>query len=109
MGRSRSRCSMISRGFRPKVRRIASAMRSSGTFAVPKVSTITETGRDHVLGDVAAHVRGGAVHLARILAAEGAAAVPAHPTVGVDDDLPSGQTGVTHRAADDKPAGGVDE
>src|SRR4030095_12233780 len=127
MGRSRSRCSMISRGFKLKVRRIASAMRSSGTFAVPNVSTITETGsataiaeltrtpqssarpaRAHLLCDVAPHARGRPVHLARVLAAEGASTVPPHPTVGVDDDLPAGEPRVTHGPADDEPAGGVD-
>ena len=32
----------------------------------------------------------------------------AHAAVGIDDDLASGQAGIAHRAADNKPAGGID-
>ena len=42
---------------------------------------------DDVLGDVPGHVGGRAVDLRGVLAAERAAAVAAHPAVGVDDDL----------------------
>ena len=48
---------------------------------------IGEPGRDDVLGHVPRHVRGGAVDLRRVLAAEGAAAVRGVAAVGVDDDL----------------------
>ena len=37
----------------------------------------------------------GSVHLRRILAGEGPAAVPGHPAVGVDDDLASGEARVS--------------
>jgi hypothetical protein len=53
-------------------------------------------------------VGGRAVHLGRILAGEGAAAVTGHAAVGVDDDLATGQAAVAHRAADDELAGRVD-
>ena len=35
--------------------------------------------------------------------------MPGHPAVGVDDDLPAGEPGVAHRAADDESAGRVDQ
>ena len=103
-------------------------MRSSGTCAVPNVSTysptgrgladrvgdlhleaVGEPGRDGVLGDPAHRVRGGAVDLRRVLAAERAAAVPGRAAVGVDDDLAAGEAGVALRAADLEAAGRVDE
>ncbi len=62
-----------------------------------------------VLGHPAHRVRGGAVDLRRVLAGERAAAVARVAAVGVDDDLAAGQPGVTHRAADDEAAGGVDQ
>ena len=69
---------------------------------------VGEAGRDDVLGDPAGGIRRGPVHLRRILAAEGAAAVAGHPAVAVDDDLAPGEAGVAHRAAGDEPAGRVD-
>ena len=65
--------------------------------------------RDDVLGHVTAHVSRAAVHLGRVLAAERAAAVPAHAAVAVHDDFAPGQPGVALRPADDETAGGVDE
>src|SRR5215470_5230626 len=56
-----------------------------------------QSGRHDVLGNVARHVAGGAVDFRRILAREGTAAVRARASVRVDDDLPSGETGVAHR------------
>ena len=64
---------------------------------------------DHVLGRVAGHVAGGAVHLGGILAREGAAAVAGISAVGVDDDLAAGETGVPVGAADDEASGRIDE
>jgi hypothetical protein len=66
-----------------------------------------EPGGDDVLGDPAHGVGGGAVHLGRVLAGEGAAAVPGVAAVGVDDDLAAGEAGVAHRTADDELAGRV--
>ncbi|EAU68690.1 hypothetical protein STIAU_6032 [Stigmatella aurantiaca DW4/3-1] len=68
-----------------------------------------QTRGHHVLGDVAPHVRRGAVHLGRVLAREGAAAVTAHAAVGVDDDLPARHARVAHGATHHEAAGGVDE
>ena len=67
-----------------------------------------QAGGDDVLGDVAGHVRRRAIHLGRVLAAEGAAAVPAAAAVGVHDDLAAGQAAVAVRAAVEEAAGRVD-
>src|SRR5690606_41858445 len=64
------------------------------------LGAVGEAGRDDVLGHPAGRVRGGAVDLGRVLAGEGAAAVPGVAAVGVDDDLAAGQAGVAHRHAD---------
>jgi hypothetical protein len=72
------------------------------------LADLGQPGRDDVLGDVAGHVRGGAVDLCRVLAGERAAAVPAATAVGVDDDLAAGQAAVAVRAADLEAAGRVD-
>ena len=45
---------------------------------------------DDVLGRIARHIRGAAVDLGRVLAAEGAAAVAGVAAVGIDDDLAAG-------------------
>src|SRR5439155_23594698 len=100
----------------------------TGTVSVPKHSTATLTGRatpmayaictshglarsrrDEVLRAPATAVRRRAVHLGRVLAAEGAAAVAGHAAVGVDDDLPPGETGVAVGAADHEAPRGVDQ
>src|SRR5262249_62344920 len=67
-----------------------------------------QAGLDDVLGDVAGHVRRRAVYLGRVLAAEGAAAVPAAAAVGVHDDLAPGQAAVAVRAAAQDVARRVD-
>ena len=64
-------------------------------------------GGDDVLGDVAHRVRGRAVDLRRVLAAERAAAVAGHAAVGVDDDLAAGEAAVGVRAAELEVAGRV--
>jgi len=73
------------------------------------LAALGQTGRHDVLGHVARRIGSGAIDLGRILAREGAAAMPGHAAVGVDDDLAAGQTAVAHRAADDEAAGRVDE
>ena len=84
-------------------------MRDADRVRDLKLGAVGETGGDHVLGDVAGGVRGAAVDLRRILAAERAATVTRHPAVGVDDDLPAGQTAVAHRPADHEPARRIHE
>ena len=73
------------------------------------LAALRQPGSHHVLGDPAAGVGCGAIHLRGILAAESTTAVPAHAAVGIDDDLAPGDPGVAHRSADDELAGGVDE
>ena len=68
-----------------------------------------QAGSHDVLGNPAAHVGGGAVHLGRILAGEGTTAVAAHATVGVHDDLAPGEAGITLRTTHDELAGRVDQ
>src|SRR3984957_1558285 len=53
-------------------------------------ATPGEAGGYDVLDNVARHVGGRTVHLCRILATEGAAAVTSHTTVGVYDNFPPG-------------------
>src|SRR5579884_674442 len=60
-----------------------------------------------VLRHVARGVGGRAIHLRRVLAAEGAATVAGHAAIGIDDDLAAGQPGVAHGPADHKATGGV--
>jgi hypothetical protein len=72
-------------------------------------AAVGETGGDDVLGHVARGIGGRAVDLRRVLAREGATAVPGGAAVGVDDDLAAGQAAVAVRAADDEAPGRVDQ
>src|SRR4029077_474799 len=71
-------------------------------------ATVRETGCDNVLGDVARHIAGGAIDFGRVFAAECAAAMASHTTVGINDDLAAREAGVAHRATDDEASGGID-
>src|ERR1043166_4342799 len=71
-------------------------------------TTIGETGGDDVFRDVARHVGSGTIDLRRVFAGERAAAVRCVTTVGIDDDLASGQTGIALRAASHETARRVD-
>ena len=68
-----------------------------------------QAGSHNILGHVAAHVSGTAIHFAGVLAGKRSAAVTTHAAVGIDNDLAPGQTGVALRPADDETAGRVDE
>lgn len=63
-----------------------------------------KAGGDQGLGDPAGQVGGGTVDLGEVLAGEGTTTVGAPATVGVNNDLTAGQTGVTLGAADDEEA-----
>ena len=67
-----------------------------------------QPGGHEALGHPPGGVGGTPVHLGGVLAREGPASVSAPPAVGVHDDLPAGQPGVTHRAADDEVPTRVD-
>merc|ERR1719215_465728 len=67
-----------------------------------------EAGGDEGLGDPPRGVGGAPVQLGVVLAGEGAATVGPPAAVCVNNNLTTGQTGVTHGAADNKVAAGVD-
>lgn len=67
----------------------------------------SQPGGDDILGHPAHRVRRRPVHLGRILAGEGAAAVAGPAAVGVDDDLAAGEPGIAHRPAEHELAGRV--
>ncbi len=71
-------------------------------------TAIGEPRGNDILGDIAAHVAGRAVNLGRVFAAESSAAVPAHASVGIDDDLAARQARVAHGTAHHKPPRGID-
>jgi len=60
---------------------------------------VSQAGSYDVLRNPTGGVRGGTIDLGRVLAGERATAVVGGATVGVDDDLAAGQTGVGRRAA----------
>ena len=84
-------------------------MRHADRVGDLQLAAVGQAGGDDVLRHVARRVRGRAVDLGRVLAGERAAAVAGAAAVRVDDDLPAGEPGVPHRAADHELAGRVDE
>jgi hypothetical protein len=72
-------------------------------------AALRELGSHDVLCNPTTHVGGAAIDLRGILARERATAVTAHAAVRIDDDLASGEAGVTLRSADDEAAGWIDE
>ena len=71
-------------------------------------STSAETSSDERLGDPSAEVGSRSVDLGEILARESTTTVGTPATVGVDDDLTAGQTGVTLRTTNDEETRGLD-
>src|SRR5690606_26912441 len=67
-----------------------------------------EADADDLPGHVSREIRPASIDLRRILPAEGAAAVPAHPAVCIDDDLPAGQSGIHRRPALDEAVRWID-
>lgn len=70
--------------------------------------TAGKAGGDQGLGDPTGQVGGGTVDLGEVLAGEGTTTVGTPATVGVDDDLTAGQTGVTLGTTDDEETRGLD-
>lgn len=70
--------------------------------------TTGEAGGDQRLGDPPTDVRSGTVDLAVVLAGEGTTTVGAPATVGIDNDLPAGETSVTLGTANDEAARRLD-
>src|SRR4029077_1659744 len=67
-----------------------------------------DTRRDQILGNIARHVAGGAVHLRGIFSGESAAAIETVTAIGIHDDLAACEARVAHGSADDETAGRVD-
>ena len=63
---------------------------------------------DERLGDPASEVGSRSIDLAVVLAGESTTSMSTPATVGVDDDLAAGKTGVTLWTADDEEAGWLD-
>ena len=105
---SSTRCSSIELAGAEGVHHDRNRLRHADRVGQLHFAALRQAGGHDVLGHVARHVAGRAVHLRRILAGERAAAVPAHAAVGVHDDLAAGEAGVAVRSADDEAAGGID-
>ena len=71
-------------------------------------ATRRQSGSDHILCDVTAHVSSAAIHFARIFTGECAAAMASHAAVTINDNFAAGQAGVALRPADDETAGWID-
>src|SRR6185312_12567021 len=65
-------------------------------------ATVSQSGRDQVLGDIAAHIAGRAIHFCRILTAERATAMTAHSAVAIHNDLAARETCIAHRPTHDE-------
>ena len=118
---------MIAAGRKSKTSSTACTILSGSTFSVPKglhqqrdraghpdgVGHLDLAARgcprcDNMLGDPAGRVSRRAVDLGRGPCRESAAAMAAHPAVGVDDDLAAGHTGVAMRPTNHELPGRVD-
>lgn len=64
---------------------------------------------DDIFCDISCGICGGAVNLRRIFAGESPAPMFGRAAISIDNDLPSCETAVSDRPADDKPAGWIDE
>src|SRR5258706_16136681 len=69
--------------------------------------TISQPCGDNVLCHIARRIGRGAIHLCGIFAAECAATMPTHATVGIDDDLTSGDASIAHGTADHEATSGI--
>lgn len=65
---------------------------------------LAEAGLDEGLGDPAGGISGGTIDLGEVLAREGATSMSSPSSVCVDDDLSSGESGVSHGTSDDELA-----
>ena len=59
-------------------------------------ASLCKTSLDERLGDPSGGIGSGSVNLGVVLSGEGTTSVSSPPSVGVNNDLPSSQTGVTH-------------
>ena len=70
---------------------------------------VRQSGSHNVLGNPAAHIRGGTVHLGRVFPGKGSAAVAPHAAVCVHNNFAARQAGIPVGTAHDEFPGGVDE
>mmetsp|Transcript_18288 Transcript_18288/g.25771 ORF Transcript_18288/g.25771 Transcript_18288/m.25771 type:complete len:271 (+) Transcript_18288:367-1179(+) len=70
--------------------------------------TLTESGLDDRLGHPTAGVGGGTIDLGGILSREGSTSVGTPSTVGINDNLTSGKTGISLGSTNDELSRGVD-
>jgi hypothetical protein len=71
-------------------------------------STTGKTSSNQGLGDPAADIGSGTIDLGEILAGESTTTVGTPATIGINDDLTAGKTGVTLGTTDDEEARGLD-
>ena len=70
--------------------------------------TAGEASSDQGLGDPATDVGSGTINLGEILSGESTTTVSTPTTIGIDDNLTAGQTGITLRSTNDEAAGRLD-
>jgi len=70
-------------------------------------STLGKSGGNKGLGHPTASVGGGPINIGRILSGEGSASVGSPSAVGINDDLTSGEAGISLGSSDDELSGGV--
>jgi hypothetical protein len=63
---------------------------------------VGEAGVNQRLGDPSSGISGGTIDLSGVLAREGASSVGSPPSVGVDDDLATSETGITVRSSNNE-------
>src|SRR5260221_229132 len=95
-------CSAISISFRPNSARPRSATLWSTAVLVVTLLMYFELGQVLIESF-------GSIYLRGIFTGKRSASVAAHSTIGVDDDLSSGQARITFRATNYKSAGRIDE
>lgn len=70
-------------------------------------ATASEAGSDNRLGCLASDVRSRSIYLGRILSRESTSTVGTPSTIGINDDLTTGQTGITVGSTDDEATRGI--
>src|SRR5271157_4245936 len=87
----------------------ADRIRISDRVSKLDFASVSQAGSNHVFRNVSTHVSRRTVHFGRIFPRERAAAVAAHSSVGIDNDLASGQTSIALRATDHKTTSWINE
>src|SRR5262245_2391549 len=72
------------------------------------LAALRQSRSNDVFGDVARGVSAGAINFGGVFAAEATAAMTAHTTIAIYDNLAAGETGVAHGPAYHETAGWID-